>query len=911
MKIQQLTVAEALASLRSSPGGLSSGEAARRLGEYGANEVEKRAQLHWGWLLARQFTHFFALLLWLAAGMALLAHVLHPGQGMITIAAAIIVVILVNGLFSFWQEYRAEKTLAALSRLLPRRAKVLRDGGVEVLPAEALVPGDVLLLEQGDLIPADCRLIEAFGVRVNNATVTGEALPQARHVNAVAEDELVHAANMLLAGTTLVGGSARALVAATGAHTEFGRIAHLTQAEREPVSPLQRETLHLSRWIALLSVLMGTVFFLVSHEMGLSYWDSFLFAIGIIVANVPEGLLPEVTLALAMATQRMARRNALIRHLPAVETLGATTVICTDKTGTLTLNRMSVHEIYLDGRTYMPSALSAQPALLAAHREFLSAARLCHGTIADESGVRLGDPTDVALLDMAQALAPEQGTVPLLEEIPFDATRMRQSTVHGTAAGDVLYSKGALETLLPLCSGVHTGTGASPLTTEARTRLLEIQVEMASRGLRVLALAYRYLPQGWRQEELESSLTLSALVGLEDPPRPEVAGAIRTCREAGIRVIMITGDHPRTALAVAREIGLVHSAAPMLIIGEQLRRLSDTQLQLALDAQEIVFARVLADQKLRVVQALKRKREIVAVTGDGVNDAPALRAAHIGIAMGMTGSDVAKEAADMVLLDDNFAGIVAAVEEGRAVYANLRKFLTYILTSNIPELAAYLAFSLLRVPLPLTVVQMLSIDLGTNILPALGLGAEQPEAGLMARPPRSRRERLFHLPLLLRAYLFLGLFEAAAALGAYFFVLYAGGWHWDETLLARDPLHLRAATACLAAIIVMQMVNVFLCRSPSLSILTIGLRGNRLLLAGVGLEIALVAAYVYTPWGQALLGTAPLDASVWLSLLPFALAMLAGEELRKLWQRRSERRRGRALTPPASARPHPTPPRSR
>ena len=906
MKIQQLTVAEALASLRSSPGGLSSGEAARRLGEYGANEVEKRAQLHWGWLLARQFTHFFALLLWLAAGMALLAHVLHPGQGMITIAAAIIVVILVNGLFSFWQEYRAEKTLAALSRLLPRRAKVLRDGGVEVLPAEALVPGDVLLLEQGDLIPADCRLIEAFGVRVNNATVTGEALPQARHVNAVAEDELVHAANMLLAGTTLVGGSARALVAATGAHTEFGRIAHLTQAEREPVSPLQRETLHLSRWIALLSVLMGAVFFVVSHAVGLSYWDSFLFAIGIIIANVPEGLLPEVTLALAMATQRMARRNALIRHLPAVETLGATTVICTDKTGTLTLNRMSVHEIYLDGRTYMPSALSAQPALLAAHREFLSAARLCHGTIADESGVRLGDPTDVALLDMAQALAPEQGTVPLLEEIPFDATRMRQSTVHGTAAGDVLYSKGALETLLPLCSGVHTGTGASPLTTEARTRLLEIQVEMASRGLRVLALAYRYLPQGWRQEELESSLTLSALVGLEDPPRPEVAGAIRTCREAGIRVIMITGDHPRTALAVAREIGLVHSAAPMLIIGEQLRRLSDTQLQLALDAQEIVFARVLADQKLRVVQALKRKREIVAVTGDGVNDAPALRAAHIGIAMGMTGSDVAKEAADMVLLDDNFAGIVAAVEEGRAVYANLRKFLTYILTSNIPELAAYLAFSLLRVPLPLTVVQMLSIDLGTNILPALGLGAEQPEAGLMARPPRSRRERLFHLPLLLRAYLFLGLFEAAAALGAYFFVLYAGGWHWDETLLARDPLHLRAATACLAAIIVMQMVNVFLCRSPSLSILSVGLRGNRLLLAGVGLEIALVAAYVYTPWGQALLGTAPLDASVWLYLLPFALAMLAGEELRKLWQRR----RARTLTPPASARPRPRPPRS-
>ena len=911
MKIQQLAVTEALASLRSSPEGLPSGEAARRLGEYGANEVERHVQPHWGWLLARQFTHFFALLLWLAAGMALLAHVLHPGQGMITIAAAIIGVILVNGLFSFWQEYRAEKTLAALSRLLPQRAKVLRDGGLALLPAEILVPGDVLLLEQGDLVPADCRLIEAFEARVNNATVTGEALPQARHVNAVTEDELVHAANMLLAGTTLVAGSARALVAATGAHTEFGRIARLTQAAREPVSPLQRETLHLSRWIALLSVLMGTVFFLVSHAVGLSYWDSFLFAIGIIVANVPEGLLPEVTLALAMATQRMAKRNALIRHLPAVETLGAASVICTDKTGTLTLNRMSVHEIHLAGQAHTPSALSAQPALLLAHKEFLAAASLCHGTIADVSGARLGDPTDVALLDMAKTLAPDLATAPLLDEIPFDATRMRQSTVHAAADGDMLYSKGALEALLPLCSTLHTGTGAVRLTSEERVRLLEVQGDMASRGLRVLALAYRRLPREWQRENLESDLTLSALVGLEDPPRPEVAGAIRTCWEAGIRVIMITGDHPRTALAVAREIGLVHSAVPMLVTGEQLRRLSDTQLQLALDAPEIVFARVLADQKLRIVQALKRKREIVAVTGDGVNDAPALRAAHIGIAMGLTGSDVAKEAADMVLLDDNFAGIVAAVEEGRAVYANLRKFLTYILTSNIPELAAHLAFSLLRVPLPLTVVQMLSIDLGTNILPALGLGAEQPEAGLMARPPRSRRERLFHLPLLLRAYLFLGLFEAAAALGAYFFVLYGGGWHWGETLAVQDPLHLRAATACLAAIIVMQMVNVFLCRSPSLSILTIGLRGNRLLLAGVGLEIALVAAYVYTPWGQALLGTAPLDASVWLSLLPFALVMLAGEELRKLWQRRSERRRGRALTPPASARPHPTPPRSR
>ena len=896
MKIQQLTVAEALASLRSSPSGLSAAEASRRLQEYGSNEVEERAQPHWGLLLARQFTHFFALLLWLAAAIAVLAQVLHPGQGMATIAAAIVAVILVNGLFSYWQEYRAEKTLAALSRLLPQRAKVLRDGALGMQPAAALVPGDVLILEQGDRVPADCRLIEAYEVRANNATVTGESLPQARYTAPVQEDDALHAGNMLLAGTTLVGGSAHALVAATGVHTEFGRIAQLAQAAREPVSPLQREILHLSRWIALLALLMGAAFFLIGHQVGLSYWDSFLFAIGIIVANVPEGLLPEVTLALAMATQRMARRNALIRHLPAVETLGATTVICTDKTGTLTLNRMSVRQVFLDGLAYAPAALAADPARLRGHQEFLAAAYLCHGAVGTAAAVPLGDPMETALVDLARRLDAGLAQAPLIDEIPFDAARMRQSTVHATTDGATLYSKGALEALLPLSTHLHTAGGARLLGEADRAALLEAQTAMASRGLRVLALAYRHLPPNWRRATLESDLTLAALIGLEDPPRPEVAAAIGKCRAAGIKVVMVTGDHPRTALAVAREIGLVTGAAPALVSGEQLGKLSDTQLQLALDAEEILFARVRADQKLRIVQALKRKREVVAVTGDGVNDAPALKAAHIGIAMGIAGSDVAKEAADMVLLDDNFASIVAAVEEGRAVYANLRKFLTYILTSNIPEMVAYLAFSLLRIPLPLSVVQMLSIDLGTNILPALGLGAEKPDPGLMGLPPRARRERLFHGPLLLRAYLFLGLFEAAAAMAAYFFVLHGAGWHYGQALAASDPTYLRATAACLSAIIALQALNVFLCRSPSQSVFARSPAGNRLLLAGVGLELLLVALFDYTPWGQAVLGTAPVGASTWLFLLPCALAMLAGEEARKYWQRR--RNAAAAPTPP-------------
>jgi magnesium-transporting ATPase (P-type) len=369
-------------------------------------------------------------------------------------------------------------------------------------------------------------------------------------------------------------------------------------------------------------------------------------------------------------------------------------------------------------------------------------------------------------------------------------------------------------------------------------------------------------------------------VGLDDPPRREVPGAIARCRDAGIRVIMVTGDHPHTATAVARAIGL--AATPEVALGESVARMTEAQLQLALEAPQILFARVSADQKLRIVTALQRKGHVVAVTGDGVNDAPALRAADIGIAMGVVGTDVAREAADMVLLDDNFASIIAAIEEGRAVFDNIRKFLAYILTSNIPEIVPYLAFVLARVPLPLTIIQILAVDLGTDMLPALALGAEPPAPETMQRPPRPRSERLLNAALLVRAYLWLGMLEAVAALAAYFFVLDAGGWRHGDTLAARDPLYLQATAACLAAIVLMQVVNLFLCRDPRRSAFAFGLASNPLILWGIAFELALLAAIVYTPWGQALFGTAPLPLEVWLFVLPFAAAMLTLEELRKI-----------------------------
>jgi len=395
-------------------------------------------------------------------------------------------------------------------------------------------------------------------------------------------------------------------------------------------------------------------------------------------------------------------------------------------------------------------------------------------------------------------------------------------------------------------------------------------------------------PAGTPQENPESELILAGLAGIEDPPRPEVPDAIRRCGEAGIKVIMITGDHPHTARAIAREIGLVRSAAPVVVTGADLRRMSESQLQLALDAPEILFARVTADQKMRVVEALKRKGHVVAATGDGVNDAPALKRADVGIAMGISGTDVARESADMVLLDDNFASIVGAIEEGRAVYDNIRKFLTYILTSNIPELVPYLAFVLFRIPLPLTIIQILAVDLGTDMLPALALGAERPDPRVMQRAPRPRTQRLLSWPLLARAYLFLGMLEAAAAMAAFFFVLHLGGWTYGDMPGRFDPLYLQATAACLAAIIVTQVVNVFLCRDPSASIFTVGLLANRLILLGVAVEIALILAIVYTPWGQSIFGTAALPLEAWLFMLPFAAAMLLLEEARKLVVRRAK-----------------------
>ncbi len=896
MRIHQLTPEEAFKELKSRPDGLFEGEAKRRLIEFGPNRVEKVRREPLLLRFLKGFTHFFALILWVAAGLAFIAEWNQPGGGMATLGFAIIGVILINGLFSFWQEYQAEQAITALQRLLPHEAKALREGKIQPIPIHELVPGDLILLEEGDNVPADCRLVEAFGVRVNNATITGESLPKARTTEPSKEEELILSKNMLLAGTTLVSGQAKALIFTTGMQTEFGKIAHLTQTEGEALSPLQKEIIRLSRLIALLSLAIGVIFFFIGRALGLPFWENFIFAIGIIVANVPEGLLPTVTLALALGSKRMAKRNALIRHLPSVETLGSATVICTDKTGTLTQNKMEVKKVFLSGQILgVDFAEGHSYSIAKEHDSFFEVAMLCHNLRVMEkegqSSQLAGDPMEIALVQMAWKMVKKDKPYTRVDEVPFDADRKRMSTLHriplksplekGEQGGLILYTKGALEMVLPLCKEVQMGTSLQPMTPEIREKCLRAQETMAEAGLRILALAYRPVAENYDRDHLEEELVLSGLVGLEDPPRPEVPDAIQKCREAGIKVIMITGDHPHTAKAIAKEIGLIKSDNPVIIPGDQLRRMSNTVLQISLDSPEIIFARVAADQKMRIVGALKKKRQIVAVTGDGVNDAPALKKADIGIAMGIAGTDVAREAADMVLMDDNFASIVAAIEEGRAVYENIRKFLTYILTHCFAELVPYLAFALFKIPLPLTVIQILAIDLGTDTLPALGLGAEKPNPDIMKLPPRSQQEALLNWSLILRAYLFLGPIEAAAAMAAFFYVLHQGGWHYGETFAHNAPLYLQATTATLTAIIVMQVVNVFLCRSDRDTIFARFIFTNGLILWGIVVEIFLILLIDYTPVGNMLFGTAPIAKEIWLFMIPFALGMLILEELRK------------------------------
>ncbi|MCE5289802.1 MAG: cation-transporting P-type ATPase [Nocardiaceae bacterium] len=845
--------------------GLTAEEAARRLAEQGPNRLAVQAGIPAWRRFTDELVHFFALLFWVAAALAFVA-------GMPQLGIAVVVVVLLNAVFAFVQEQRAEHAAERLRLMLPRCATVIRDGRPIQIPADELVLGDVVVLAEGDRICADARLDLVHSLAVDTSALTGESVPEHPDV-----DETV------FAGCFVVEGEARATIVASGPNTRLAQIARLTQAQHPPETPLRRELSRVSRVIAMVAVVIGVVFFGLALLVGTPATDGFLFAVGVTVAVVPCGLLPTVTLSLAMGAQRMAERRALVRHLEAVETLGSTTFICTDKTGTLTQNEMSVVEVWtasgsaqISGTGYEPTAEIAGPGSNSDELRTLArtAARCSSGraVLRDGQWMAHGDPMEAALDALCHRLGIEVDEEIALEpdvaRFPFDARRRRMSVIVGRR----VLVKGAPDAVLPLC--------------EASTGAAEELKALARRGLRVIAVAQRELMPDESHPrsamDAEQHLTLLGLVALEDPPRHGAASALRSCRTAGIRVAMLTGDHPETASAIAQEIGLI-GADGMVVRGSDLPEDSAALGEL-LDRDGVVVARVTPEDKLRIARALRERGHVVAMTGDGVNDAPALREAAIGVAMGKGGTDVAREAADLVLLDDNFETIVAAVEQGRSTFANIRRFLTYHLTDNVAELAPFVVWALSAgtFPLAIGVLQVLALDIGTDVFPALALGGEPPAKDVLHQPPI--RGHLLDRKLFTRAFGLLGPVEALVALAAFVISFVAQGWRPGDEFPTGTAL-LLASGATFTAIVLGQVANAFACRSTIRPVWRMGWRTNPLLIGAALAELVMLALFLYVPPIAGLLGQRGPTAAGFAAAVLAIPAVILADSLYKRFQK--------------------------
>ncbi len=907
--IQILSVPELYAFLETRSDGLNNGEIQQRLLRYGRNTIREVRHTSLIIRFLMNFTHLMAVLLWIGGIIAFIAQM--PQLGI-----AIWAVNLINGAFSFWQEFKAEKATEALQKLLPTYASVIRDGTQQRLLAEELVPGDIILLAEGDHISADARLIDDAELRVDQSTLTGESNPVRKTSKALFQNNLAHSEmpNLVFAGTSVTAGTGKAVIFATGMETEFGKIAHLTQSVGNELSPLQKEMNRATKIVTLIAIAVGVLIFILAVLFAhMKPAEGFIFALGMIVAFVPEGMLPTVTLALALGVQRMARRHALVKRLSAVETLGCTSVICTDKTGTLTQNEMTVRELWVSRQKITVRGVGYEPkGDMVDHKQqpqnanrqdlanLLTAAGLCNNarllppTVENTRWTVLGDPTEAALRVAAIKgginLEEHLDCHPRLRELPFESRRKRMSTIHQYVPEfKVVYTKGAPKEILELCTYVQVNGQENPLTSQQREEIIAVNDEYARNGLRVLAVAMRKLPNAvvdYRPETIECDLIFLGLIAMMDPPRPEVSEAVQKCHRAGIRIIMITGDYGLTAESIAKRIGIIRGDHPRIISGTDLDSMQDDALKLAL-SDEVIFARVAPEHKMRVTSVLQDMGHVVAVTGDGVNDAPALKKADIGVAMGIGGTDVAKEAADMILTDDNFASIVNAVEEGRAVYANIKKFLTYIFTSNMPEAVPFVlfAFSGGRIPLALTVMQVLSIDLGTDMIPALALGAEAPEPGIMDKPPRSLKQHVITLPMLIRAYPFLGMLEGIAAMAAFYFIFWNSGY-WGQwiDLPTTGELYQIATTMTLAGVVFTQIGNLFAQRTETRSSLRINPFNNRLIWVGIATELSLLCLISYVPFLQNIFGTGAIPLAGWLFLVIWTPLLLLADELGKAVQ---------------------------
>ena len=921
--IYSLRVSEALESLETSLNGLPGSEVLARQSLYGNNQLEEQLRTPIWIRLLSHFKHTMALLLLVAGGLAFVVR--DPVLGIF-----IWIVVAVNAALSFWREYRAEAAMVELHKLLPQYARIIRDGVEAKIPAIELVPGDILVLAEGDRIPADARVIEEFGLRINNSNLTGEAVPARKSADASLREGIseLERPNLLFAGTSVVSGTGKAVVFATGMTTQFGRIAHLTQTVEEPPSPLQSEIVKLTRTLSLIGLFVGAIVLGVGvSQVGMPFLEAFLLALGILVAVVPEGLPATISLTLAMAASRLAKRGVLVKKLNMMETLGTVSVLCTDKSGTLTQNQMTVREVWVSGKQLSVSGVGYEPKgiytpepldnqLEQDLKDLLSAAMLCNNARLIPPSEEypywnyLGDQTEAALQVAAIKGGVENGLeaslealYPRVHELPFDARRKRMSTIHRIGNKEIAFVKGSPREVLQLCTTVHIGGEIRPISLELKSEIMKANDEFARGALRVLALAQRELPPrsgAYTSEGIEKDLTFLGLMAMMDPPRPEVATAVTTLQRAGIRLVMITGDYGLTAESLARRIGMLTTVTPLIITGAELDEMTKSELLAILD-QEVIFARMAPEHKLRLVSAYQERGEVVAVTGDGVNDVPALRKADVGVVMGVTGTDVAKEAADVILTNDNFSTFVTAVEEGRAIYDNIRKFITYIFSSNVPEVLPFLITAMFQFPLILSVRQILAIDLGTDLFTALALGMEKPEPDIMTRQPRRRNQPIIDAKLLRRAFVWLGMIEAVLCFSSFFVVFdVISGQHRLSVLpeaihklldlpgmlgIPAEQAHSLAITVYFAGVVMAQIGNAFACRTEKLRGRALGWLTNRALIWGIFLEILTVFGLIYIPFLARIFDHFPLPGVYWIGLGLFPPILYGLEWVRKQFVR--------------------------
>ncbi|NNC63836.1 MAG: cation-translocating P-type ATPase [Gammaproteobacteria bacterium] len=874
-----LSYADALHALGSNPAGLSHTEATQRLDRYGPNELTVGAEVSAWQVLASQFKSALIVIL-------LIATAISAGLGHAIESIAIAVIVSFAILLGFVQEFRAERAIAVLKEMTAPTARVLRNGVEQSLPARELVPGDVILVSAGDKVPADARLLEAYNLKADESPLTGESVPISKLTEVLENAALAigDRRNLIYSGTTIAYGRGRALVVATGMRTQFGKISGLLATLEDPKTPLQRNLDRLGRVLAAVALVIVAAIVALGLTRGAAGLDMLIFGIALAVAVVPEALPAVVTISLALGVQRMAKRNALMRYLPAVETLGSTSVICTDKTGTLTRDEMTVRRIWIDGRFidisgtgYGPEgAFSVDGERIETEgtlRDFLEAAVLCSDASLVEDDGRWdikGDPSEGALLTAAAKAGISKAAVearyPRLDEIPFSSERKRMTTLNRRASETIAYSKGAPEVILASCNMRRAGDDVVALGPDDRATVEHASESMAAQALRVLAVSCKSTDDA---AAAENDMVFLGLAGLIDPPREEVAEAIATCNAAGIKPVMITGDHPQTGSAIARELGLLTDGD--VVTGHELQTMSDAELERNVQNIE-VYARVSPEQKIRVVDAWQKRGAVVAMTGDGVNDAPALKKADVGIAMGLTGTDVSREAADMTLTDDNFASIVSAMAEGRRVFSNIKKFLMFLLSANIGEIGVIAVATLAGLPLPLTAVQILFINLATDGLPALALATDPPEPGLMRMPPRDPNRSIFTVPVV--ALLVLGgLWSTIVGIGLFLGLLNSG-----------RPLEEAMAMTFLVLVLI-ELFEAYSFRSDRDSILNSPF-ANRWLNAAVIGELGLLPLIVYVPILHAPFGTFALTASDWVLVGGLALTIVPVLELAKLVIRR-------------------------